>query len=341
MFENQGAKVNNRGDADASGAGHHRDAPHPSQADKATTRYKRCFYLLLVALLFCQFYYLAGSQIMKHWTTIEGEWQQLADSEDRTKQSFSHVSPVSGAAESGTTSPPPSSTELWNRLRRKATVEADSELAKLLLWPVFTAPQLNSGFYKDYEKDNMPKEKVDFMVTYMKLKSELGLALLILSGFILPFLYGLLGGFAFLLRKLSDPVAKLNVHDARISCALRLHIGALAGLAVGWFINGNSSNSGFGTLSPLALAFAAGYTSDLLFTALDKVTAAFSSPASSEASVKTGTTYGGMTVLTGSQRGARVASRSASAPIERPSVGLIGEGEANVSSVDQPRQRAA
>lgn len=342
MFEHQDAKVDQKGDPDVGGAGHHRGAPQPSQPGKATTRYMRGFYFLLVALLFCQLYYAAGSQIMTHWTTIEAEWQHLADSQDRTKQSFSQVSPVAGAAESETTSPP-TSTELWSRLRRKATVEADSELAKVLLWPVFTAPQLNPDFYKDYEKDQQPEGRVYSIVTYMKLKSELQLALLTLSSFILPFLYGRLGGFAFLLRKLSDPEAKATyAHDARNT--LRLHVGALAGLAVGWFINGNSSYSGFGTLSPLTLAFAAGYTSDLLFTALDKVTAAFSSPVSSETSGKTGTTYGGMTVLTGSQRGARGASRSAETGQQtRPSVGSIGEGEASVSSVGQPRpgQRAA
>jgi hypothetical protein len=90
-----------------------------------------------------------------------------------------------------------------------------------------------------------------------------------LSAYILPLFYGALGAFAFILRKLSDPATKM-----------RLNVGALAGLAVGWFINGNSP--GFGSFSPLALAFVAGYAVDPFFSALDKVAATFGSLAASQ-----------------------------------------------------------
>jgi len=86
-------------------------------------------------------------------------------------------------------------------------------------------------------------------------------------------------------------------HDVRITYWMRLNVGALAGLAVGWFINGNSPVlPGFAGLSPLALAFVAGYAFDPFFNALDKVAATFGSLVTSQpsdTSRKSDTTYSG------------------------------------------------
>jgi hypothetical protein len=290
--------------------------------DEATSHYKFGFYMLLVLLLCFQLYFLAGSLILSHLGTIETEWQHVADSASAATQGGEH-----------------SNAELWNRLRRTATAKANYDLAQHLM-PFFQEPKLSEEFFDDY-KGKMPREKVQFMVNYIKLKGELELHVLALSGYILPFLYGALGAFAFLLRKLSDPMAKLTyAHDARMSCTLRLHVGALAGLAVGWFINSNSSNFGLGTLSPLALAFAAGYASDLLFTALDKVVGAFNAPANSQ-NGKTELTPAGKAMRTGLQRRARVPSGSVSTPIEASQhVCSIDEGEITASSVHEVRMRA-
>jgi hypothetical protein len=51
---------------------------------------------------------------------------------------------------------------------------------------------------------------------------------------------------------------------------LRIFLGALAGLAIGWFLKPEDV-SGFKSLSPFALAFVAGYSVDLLFAFLDKI----------------------------------------------------------------------
>ena len=82
----------------------------------------------------------------------------------------------------------------------------------------------------------------------------------------------------------------------------------------------------------MALAFAAGYGSDLLFTALDKVVAAFSPSPSSAERVTEQRTLGGMTVTTETQRDARVASGAVSAPVlaepeTRPEPGKTAEPE--------------
>ena len=153
-------------------------------------------------------------------------------------------------------------------------------------------------FYDSYAKRGMSQKFVDNILANIKLKNELELNLIALSAYILPLLYGALGAFAFILRKLSDPVTKLTyAHDVRITYWMRLNVGALAGLAVGWFINGNSPGlTGFAGLSPLALAFVAGYAFDPFFNALDKVAATFGSLVTSQPSDttrKSDTTYSG------------------------------------------------
>jgi hypothetical protein len=96
---------------------------------------------------------------------------------------------------------------------------------------------------------------------------------------VLPALYGLLGACAFVLRQLSDEIGKLRfAYDRKVQYTLRLNIGMLGGLAIGWFINPGESGSVAASLSPLALAFVAGYGSDLLFALLDRIVAAFVTP---------------------------------------------------------------
>src|ERR1700680_5228090 len=60
-----------------------------------------------------------------------------------------------------------------------------------------------------------------------------------------------------------------------------MRLGVIAGLAIGWFFapDNKSTGAGLSALSPLALAFVAGYSVDLLFTAMDRLVAAFSGPA--------------------------------------------------------------
>jgi hypothetical protein len=297
-------------------------------ADIAREKYKKSFYIVLIALLILQLLYLAGNLIDKRLRTVEEEWQRTAD----TRQAGA---PLNNSLPTGTD---------WARLRRAATIEANYEFASALLhpWNLFrTDGSLAIRLNEMRERHHVfSLEQIKYVVGYMKIKGELELFLAAMLSYILPLLYGLLGAFAFVLRKLSDPVGKLTyAHDTRTSYTLRLHIGALSGLAIGWFINGNTSEAGVASLPPLALAFAAGYASDLLFTALDKVVGAFSPVISTQASVHTETTVGGMTMTTEVQRDARVAGSAVSAPIEPTASG--GDKRAETQSTDQTRPKAA
>jgi hypothetical protein len=98
--------------------------------------------------------------------------------------------------------------------------------------------------------------------------------------FVLPMLYGALGAIAYALRTLAQQSRDRLYHvENETADSLRTWLGVIAGLAIGWFFAPDkSTGAGLGALSPLALAFVAGYSVDLLFTAMDRLVAAFSGP---------------------------------------------------------------
>ncbi len=100
--------------------------------------------------------------------------------------------------------------------------------------------------------------------------------IIIFNQYILPLLYGLLGGFAFVLRSLAEESKNMTyTATSRIKYGLRIHLGALAGLVIG-FLWGDFQGKSFGvveSLSPLAVAFLAGYSVDFLFRMLDSLIA--------------------------------------------------------------------
>jgi hypothetical protein len=99
-------------------------------------------------------------------------------------------------------------------------------------------------------------------------------ALQSIQTFLLPFLYGLLGASVYILRSLSTDIKALTF-ESSFDYVLRLPLGALSGVAVAWIINFPSQQQ-VASLSPLALAFLAGYSVEVLFSALDRVVKAFS-----------------------------------------------------------------
>ena len=118
---------------------------------------------------------------------------------------------------------------------------------------------------------------------YIETRQAAQLVLQPIQLYLLPLLYGLLGASAYVLRSLSKEIKELTYTvDSNVRYRLRIQLGSLAGLAVGWFLYGPSERGASGLLisfqhlSPLALSFMAGYSVELLFTALDKIVGAFS-----------------------------------------------------------------
>ena len=110
------------------------------------------------------------------------------------------------------------------------------------------------------------------------------------SSYILPMIYGLLGACAFVLRLISKQVRELSFSKstALVQYMLRIILGALAGISIGWFLKPDPSGTNtLATISPLALAFVAGYSVELVFTAMDKIITAFTGKNPDQAKAET------------------------------------------------------
>ncbi|WP_159084180.1 hypothetical protein [Saccharobesus litoralis] len=93
----------------------------------------------------------------------------------------------------------------------------------------------------------------------------------VLQVYILPLLYGLLGAFIFVLRSLLKEVRDITyTYDCEIRYRLRLTLGALGGMIIGWFLKPEEIHMA-DSVSSMALAFLMGYNVDILFSIMDKL----------------------------------------------------------------------
>lgn len=91
------------------------------------------------------------------------------------------------------------------------------------------------------------------------------------QGYLLPLLYGLLGAFIYVLRSLWKDIRTLTyTADSEVRYRLRLTLGSLGGMVVGWFFKPEEAGA-LASLSPMAMAFLMGYNVDVLFSIMDKI----------------------------------------------------------------------
>lgn len=98
-------------------------------------------------------------------------------------------------------------------------------------------------------------------------------ALVILQSYLLPLLYGILGAGTSVLRCLSKEIVNETYTDEKgTRHLLRVSLGALAGILVGWFafLIPNETTTFVGSISPLAIAFLVGYNIELFFAMMDR-----------------------------------------------------------------------
>lgn len=102
-----------------------------------------------------------------------------------------------------------------------------------------------------------------------------------MSDVYLPLLLGFLGAHAFILRRMSKEISERTfAKGSAFNHIVRTGLGALAGLASTWLLTPESvGGAPFKALPPWALAFVAGYGIELVFAFMDRIIAAFTSPA--------------------------------------------------------------
>jgi len=209
---------------------------------EATKRYyRRSFYVVLTALLVLQLYHSSATSILG----------SLKPSSVNTEQAA--YTRLSGE------------TDADKKSARQTYIHFSQYLVpfpKLMGFGATPAPTAQNS-------DTIPDR--DDLIAQI----QLDLAVSFVGKFLLPLLYGMLGGVAFVLRRLSDDSqSEAVVRDPRNRYSLRVPIGALSGLAAGWILQPEAGNTVV-ALTPFALAFVAGYSAELVFAAMDRIVAAF------------------------------------------------------------------
>jgi hypothetical protein len=99
-----------------------------------------------------------------------------------------------------------------------------------------------------------------------------------LSGWVLPFLYGLLGASVFVMRDLLNPRTRTLGFFPTL---LRVALGGIGGIIIGWFwIPTVSKTADVASITsvPFGLAFLTGFSIDVLFSLLDRLNKTISDP---------------------------------------------------------------
>jgi hypothetical protein len=291
-------------------------------AEVACLRYRNWAFLVLVALLLIQSYWTATSSILSKTDALIAETTRARS--DLTQQA-ARSGPVKtgGGSESAATSPapetapvePPSNTSDVEKTRatvedlvsKNSELEANYSMLATLMWSfkwLASKPEEQGGTTSDAGQapqtpktapGPQPSATPDSLFGPNELQTRrastraiAGQVIDVMQKWLLPLLYGALGAMVFVVRTLSTQARdRLFRKEALVSLVLRVFLGMISGLAIGWFWTHDSSpatNAAGGpmslsTLSPFALAFIAGYGVEVFFALLDKIVSTFTNKA--------------------------------------------------------------
>lgn len=272
--------------------------PDPSsdtktKAEKAVKWYRRYTMVALIVLLIAQIYWLIGYDLhsklqssFRERAQLRAELQQLDTMKALAPESFEKSSEKQQ--------------QLISLKDKEESINQvlDANYKLLLVWnKVWSLGQDIEGKYPQYlsTKFELNKEEIEELaktdpktankqlkaltleralhearITLFANTLAANFTLNAFQGYLLPLLYGLLGAFIFVLRTLLGEVKSLTYSfDSEIRYRLRLTLGALGGMIVGWFLKPEDAE-GLASLSPMAISFLMGYNVDVLFSIMDR-----------------------------------------------------------------------
>jgi len=224
-----------------------------SRADLAVARWKRRAVVVLIALLVVQIFWVTGAAF------IEG------------------IRALDTASKAGSVNPTPTPSadravqdEVRTEVRRGTLNRLMQSWWQLCLLP----PGVKA---LPFEKTKDPSLQV--ATNASSLLECCSQVVNVLQVYILPLLYGLLGAHAYVLRELiRENRERVYRSESETAYRMRIILGLLAGLAIGWFARPDPASAGMiAKLGPFALSFLAGYSVEVLFSAMDKFVGAFGS----------------------------------------------------------------
>jgi hypothetical protein len=255
-----------------------------SLAARVASWHKVCSLFVVSTLIIAQAYWLAGNSILINLaksTIDEADLTYRYVMLGGSSTIFPAFPPSSTAENPGQTPPVDTDRASWKKSELawefylRSRWNAATQLAPWLRW-------INPGLKIPKDPD---RDWADKIIAKGSQVNDC------MQQLLLPLLYGWLGAMAYILRTVSQQARdRLFRSENQVVWDLRGWLGAVSGLAIGWFCKPSSADvNGLGLISPFALAFVAGYSVDLLFTAMDRIVSAFSGPVSktSEAASKT------------------------------------------------------
>jgi len=280
-------------------------------AEIACRRYRALAIIVLVTLLGVQIYWTALSSILGKTDALIAELNKAPTKQYYLAQEAARMAALKPASNSATTTPPavtanPSATSTTGNETKtdKAPLTLDELVSKTAdldanysILEKFNAwwPLSKLYFVRDKpapakageEKGTPPNPDAIFVPSTFQDRSAssravAGQVIDVIQKWVLPLLYGALGAMVFVVRTLSVQARdRLFRKEALVSLVLRVFLGMISGLAIGWFWNQSPAGGTapgaltLTTLSPFALAFVAGYGVELFFALLDKIVSTF------------------------------------------------------------------
>ncbi len=133
--------------------------------------------------------------------------------------------------------------------------------------PPITKEQLLKKFYPE-----TMARYYEVRTTAISIQEEAGQRVGVVLSFVLPLIFGLIGAIAYVIRNISDQITHSTFsRTAPLRHLMRVTLGAIAGITVGFFTHLPQEMQ----LTPLALAFLAGYGVESIFSMFDGIIAKF------------------------------------------------------------------
>ncbi len=229
-----------------------------SRATKTLSKYKIGLLLVLLITLSLHFYWFNGLSYFQNYENIQSKLEILQsnlDISDTSKIEYTKVLKVISEVE-------------------KDEIDVIRSLCK---WEDFNlffvdlddkASGMHFSNIKNCDgKDCLIHDEKNKIIRSVVIKLRL------FDTYILPLLYGLLGAIIFSTRNISTEIKNYTFNRfSKTNYATRLFLGLFAGIAIGWFGNSDAITSSeiHYSLTPILLAFIAGYNIEILFSAIDK-----------------------------------------------------------------------
>jgi hypothetical protein len=224
-----------------------------SRAELAVRRWRLKALLVLVALLLAQIYWVIGSAF------IEG----IKALDQQTKSTNATATPST-----------PSLPDFPQLTRDK--IRRDTLYDLLEKWWHYSLLPPSVKALPDKKSVDAAEQESKHAASLLECCAQ---TVSVLQVYFLPLLYGLLGAHAYVLRELiRENRERVYRRESETAYRMRVTLGLLAGLAIGWFAKPDPASSGIiAKLGPFALSFLAGYSVEVLFSAMDRFVSAFGS----------------------------------------------------------------